>query len=93
MDCKETKTRLTEFLKDKKDPDEIRIITDSIKCLEEAIASDEAKTALIQKQAAELKEFFLNSPITREPVKAAPEEPKQPRSLDEIAKAVLEKRK
>ena len=92
MDYNETKTRLTEFLKDKKDPDEIRLITDSIKCLEDAIASDEAKSALIKKQAAELKEFFLNSPITREPLRPAPEERKEPRSLADITKSVLEKR-
>lgn len=92
MDYIETKKRLTEFLKDKKDPDEIRLITDSIKCLEEAVANDEAKSALIQKQAAELKEFFLNSPVTREPMKPAPEETREPRSLAEITKSVLEKR-
>ena len=92
MDYNETKTKLTEFLKDKKDPDEIRLITDSIKCLEEAIASDAAKSALIQKQAAELKEFFLNSSVTREPEKVAPEEKREPRSLADITKSVLEKR-
>ena len=93
MDYKKTKENLQTYLEGKTDPDEIRIITDSIKCLEEATASDEAKSALIAKQAAELKEFFLNTPIKREADVVPPpsDEPKQPRSFDEVLKSVLEK--
>ena len=95
MDYKKTKENLQSYLEGKTDPDEIRIITDSIRCLEEATASDEAKSALIAKQAAELKEFFLNTPIKREAeiVPPTPDEPKQPRSFDEILKSVLDKDK
>ncbi len=85
MDLKKTRENLSTYLEGKQDPEEIRLITETMKTLDEAIASDIAKSELIQKQTAELKEFFLHSTVTRENPNAEPApQTREPRSFEEI---------
>lgn len=94
MNLKETKASLAAYLESKEDPEEIRIITDAMKAVDEAIADDEAKKTLIEKQSRELKEFFLHDTITRkDPIEENPPEPTPRKSVDDIIRETIQNRK
>lgn len=89
------KAQIEALLKGASDPEEIKAFTtiaDDLKTAEEEISR---KDGLIDRQAQDLKRFYLNDSPKGEPKNPDPEdeEEKEPRSFEELIEEAIKKRK